>query len=240
MWILEPMEISDVSDMILSSVELDDLLRLRQVSKGAKLIADSRLRRLHKSLFKGNTEDMKIVISELKDCIIKKYWVFTENIADSTSDYIFYGTKDEAMQQWAMIKLDKSSSDLHDYVSDISDGVNTFRDYILALYNFLDDNRYEDEDFQYLFDLDIDVELPLKDSVIERFMKEEKNKIMSMTDFLRKGFWPEVYGVINIYRIKKPIPFGYDLQVQNIDNYIVKAERENYDENYNSDDEFPY
>ena len=240
MWILEPMEISDVSDMILSSVELDDLLRLRQVSKGAKLIADSRLRRLHKSLFKGNTEeDMKIVISELKDCIIKKYWVFTENIADSTSDYIFYGTKDEAMQQWAMIKLDKSSLDLHDYVSDISDGVNTLRDYILALYIFLDDNRYgyEDEDFKYLFELDINIESPLEDSVIERFMKEEKNKIMSMTDFLEKGYWPEVYGAINIYRIKKPIPFGHDLQVQNIDNYIVKAERENYDKNY---DPFPY
>ena len=68
MSILEPLGVPEISDVILSKVELKDLLRLRQTNRAARTTADPRLRRMYFQIYNELSTDMPIgrVIHKLK------------------------------------------------------------------------------------------------------------------------------------------------------------------------------
>ena len=104
-------------------------------------------------------------------------------------------------------------------------------------YHFEDEGKYEENPIiPYIFNMDM--EIPIKDSVIERFIEETPN-IMIMSDFLRKKLWPPVRSLGSVYKILKPIPFGYDLEVQNIElnDYIIDANSRHYKKENDTDNE---
>lgn len=217
MWVLEPMEIPEIGDKILSNVELKDLLRLRRVNQTSKKIADTRLRSLYTSIYKTNPGDMEMkkVISKLKKVVGKEMWVFLNGLDEDFSNYyIFYGTKRKAMEQWAMISVLNNTIDTESYTGP-PERIKTLRDYVLALYK------------TDMFTLETD-EIPIKDSTIERFMTEmtESIDIMKMSDFLEEELWPQVRSVDEVFRIDTSVRFGYDIEVDNID--ITNVSREDY------------
>ncbi len=69
--LLEPLGVPEVSDVILSKLELQDLLRLRQTNRAARSSADERLRRMYFKIYQELSTDIPIgpVIRKLKEAI---------------------------------------------------------------------------------------------------------------------------------------------------------------------------
>ena len=67
--LLEPLAIPEVSDEMLSTLRLQDLLRLRQTSRAGRTAADGSLRRMYFQIYHELSSDMPIglVIRKLKD-----------------------------------------------------------------------------------------------------------------------------------------------------------------------------
>ena len=73
--LLEPLAIPEISDVVLSKVELQDLLRLRQTNRAARTVADGRLRRMYFQIYHELSTDMPIglVIQKLKEAVYPPY-----------------------------------------------------------------------------------------------------------------------------------------------------------------------
>jgi hypothetical protein len=73
--LLEPLAIPEVTDTILSKVELQDLLQLRQTNRSGRTAADGRLRRMYFQIYHELSTDIPIglVIRKLKEALYPPY-----------------------------------------------------------------------------------------------------------------------------------------------------------------------
>ena len=264
MSLLEPIDTPEITDRVLSNLELDDLLDLRLTGRDAKAMVDTRLRRMYLSKFNKMPTgmEMKSVISKLKNAY-KEYWVFEGGNYEEFCDYyIFHGSRRQAYQQWAMLTLARHRAP---WLKDDTT-IKTFREYVYTLYHHEEVQLSWDEwldslpkeglehvddfisysmnvEFPKGFSLptemyeDNDVKLEIPDRALNRYVRENA-VVMRIDKFFEKGLWPPESWMGNVYRLSKPIPFGYDREVneRNIEfSGAQYSDYERFDSRRNSD-----
>ena len=255
MSLLEPIDTPEITDRVLSDLELDDLLDLRSTNRSTKALVDAKLRRMYFSKFNESPEgvEMKKVISKLKQAY-SEYWVFEGGNYEEFCDYyIFYGSRRQAYQQWAMLTLARHRAP---WLKEDS-SIKTFREYVSALYQEEEVQLSWDEwldslpkeglehvddfisystnvDFPKGFSLpmemyeDTNVQLQIPDRALNRYIRENA-VVMRIQKFFQKGLWPPESWMGNVYRLNKPIPYGYDLEVKERDIDYGEAYRSDYE-----------